>query len=286
LAQASHVAPKLSTERAKAAHSTLDAARSGLLLARGLAMSYGFGPMIPFIERILKPFRRPRLRLAERLVCEQVALGTEYGGYAFCPTLVNAKSVVYSFGVGCDVSFDQELIALRGVTVHAFDPTPRSIEWVKAQALPKAFVFHPWGIAGFDGTATFHPPENPTHVSHTLLAKGEPASGAFEVPVFRLKTIMDKLGHDRIDILKMDVEGAEYGVLEDVLGSDIPIAQILIEFHHHRPEVSLATTQKAIDQLERAGFRAFHESRSGYEFSFLRADLATSAKAPSAASAG
>lgn len=241
--------------------------------------------MLPFLDRLLRPLRRPRVHLKPPVKCEQLKLGTEYGGYAVCPTGIDPKSVVYSFGVGCDVSFDQELIAARGVTVHAFDPTPRSIDWVKTQTLPDTFLFHPWGIADFDGTARFHAPKDPTHVSHTLLEGGNVGTGTVEVPVFRLRTIMDKLGHAHIDILKMDIEGAEYGVLDDVLGSGIAITQILIEFHHGRSGVPLAKSQAAVDALENAGFRVFHASPSGYEFSFLRPELlAPVGAAPSAAS--
>jgi FkbM family methyltransferase len=244
-------------------------------------MGYAFPePMLPFIERLLKPLRKSRVRLGSRIECERLALGTEYGGYAVCPTGLGAASVVYSFGVGCDVSFDRELIALRGVTVHAFDPTPKSMAWVETQTLPDSFVFHPWGIADFDGTASFHAPKDPTHVSHTLLEGGNVGTGTVEVPVFRLRTIMNELGHAHVDILKMDIEGAEYGVLADVLGSGIPISQILIEFHHHRSGVPLERTQAAVQAIEQAGFRAFHESPSGYEFSFLRTDLAPSHPAP------
>jgi FkbM family methyltransferase len=233
-------------------------------------LSYESACNMSFLERLLRPLRRQRVQLKPPIVCEQLMLGTEYGGYAVCPTGLGPEAVVYSFGVGCDVSFDQGLIAARGVAVHAFDPTPRSIDWLKTQTLPESFVFHPWGIADFDGTARFHAPKDPTHVSHTLLDGGDVGTGTVEVPVFRLRTIMDKLGHDRIDILKMDIEGAEYGVLGDVLGSGTPIAQILIEFHHGRSGVPLSKTQAAVDALELAGFRVFHASPSGYEFSFLR----------------
>ncbi len=225
------------------------------------------------LQRLLKPFHKPRVRLTQRSDCEKLALGTEYGGYAVCPTGLSSESVVYSFGVGCDVSFDLALIKERAVTVHAFDPTPRSIDWVKTQELPASFVFHPWGIADFDGTARFHAPKDPTHVSHTLLGGGDAGTGAVDAPVFRLRTIMDKLGHDHIDVLKMDIEGAEYGVLGDVLGSGIQIAQILIEFHHHRSGVALEESQRAVEALERSQYRAFYESKNGYEFSFIRPDL-------------
>lgn len=237
--------------------------------------------MSPFFERLLRPLRKPRVKLSGRVDCDKLELGTEYGGYAICPTGVGADSIVYSFGVGFDISFDQELIARRGVTIHAFDPTPRSIEWVETQELPERFVFHPWGIADKDGTARFHAPKDPTHVSHTLLESGDVGTGTIEVPVFRLRTIMGKLGHDRIDVLKMDIEGAEYGVLDDVLSSDLAIPQILIEFHHNRSGVPLARTQAAVEALERAGYRAFNTSPKGYEFSFLRPDLVPGSRARS-----
>jgi len=49
------------------------------------------------------------------------------------------------------------LIREIGVTIHAFDPTPKSIKWVKAQNFPKSFIMHEYGIADFDGIVTFNP---------------------------------------------------------------------------------------------------------------------------------
>jgi len=225
------------------------------------------------LDRILDPFGTRRVRLQPMLECEQVSLGTEYGGYAVSPAKLNASSIVYSFGVGEDVSFDLALIERYGATVHAFDPTPKSIAWVGAQTLPEKFVFHPWGIANHDGTARFHAPKDPSHVSHTLVEAGDNGTGTIEVPVYRLQTILSKLGHTRLDVLKMDIEGAEYGVLDDVLKSGASIPQILIEFHHRRSGITLGQTQAAVTALEAANYRAFHRNKSGYEFSFARADL-------------
>src|SRR5690554_1691728 len=41
---------------------------------------------------------------------------------------------------------------------------------------------------------------------------------------------MTQLGHKHIDVLKMDIEGAEYDVIENILSAQLPITQILIEF--------------------------------------------------------
>jgi hypothetical protein len=88
-------------------------------------------------------------------------LGTEYGGWTFNPELLGPDSVVYCAGIGEDISFDLGLIARFGVTVHAFDPTPKSIEWLRSQALPAKLVVHDYGIAPRDGRLTFYTHENP-----------------------------------------------------------------------------------------------------------------------------
>ena len=95
---------------------------------------------------------------------ESVFLGTEYGGYAVIPELLRPGALVYSAGIGEDISFDLALIERYGCRVHGFDPTPRSLAWLEKQSLPAAYSFHPFGLAAFDGTASFAPPQNPEHV--------------------------------------------------------------------------------------------------------------------------
>jgi hypothetical protein len=81
---------------------------------------------------------------------------------------------------------------------------------------------------------------------------------------------MKKLSHSRIDVLKMDIEGAEYEVLTDFLASRVPVQQLLVEFHHRWRDVGLDRTRSAIQDLNGAGFRIFHVSASGEEYSFLK----------------
>lgn len=197
-----------------------------------------------------------------------VRMGNDYGGYCVCPEGLDGDSIVYSFGIGEDISFDLAMIERFSVTIHAFDPTPRSIEWVRAQEVEK-LVLKEYGLADYDGSADFTPPDNPSHISHTLLPRAKATRPAVPVEVRRLSTITRELGHKRIDVLKMDIEGAEYGVIDDLLAGQIPIRQILMEFHHHLPGVPLLRTERAIAKLNRAGYRIFDTSSSGHEFSFI-----------------
>lgn len=205
---------------------------------------------------------------SKQLRADALTLGNEHAEWTILRSPLPPDSVIYSLGVGEDISFDLELIGRFGVTVHAFDPTPGSIEWIKAQALPAEFVFHPFGVGTVDGTCRFSPPRDVRHVSHSLIHRDTPWP-AIDVPIYRLTTIARTLGHRRIDLLKMDIEGSEYGVIDDLLTSEIWVGQLLVEFHHRWPEVGLDRTRRAIRRLNDAGYWIFHISASGDEYSFL-----------------
>jgi len=224
---------------------------------------------VQHIKRALHVIRGQDFWQSPQILSEKLLLGNDGANWCVCPNGLSASSIVYSFGVGEDISFDLELISRFGPCVHAFDPTPRSIEWVAGQRVPEKFIFHAYGVADFDGVAKFLPPVNPAHVSHTLLARNTPRP-AIEVPVHRLMTIMKLLSHSRIDLLKMDIEGAEYAVLNDLLTSGIPMNQLLVEFHHRWRELGPQKTKQAIRGLNSAGYRIFDVSPSGEEYSFLR----------------
>ncbi len=66
-----------------------------------------------------------------------IYLGTDYGGWAIDERLIKNNSIIYSFGVGTDISFDMELITRYGCSIFAFDPTPRCIKWIESQELQK-----------------------------------------------------------------------------------------------------------------------------------------------------
>jgi hypothetical protein len=81
---------------------------------------------------------------------------------------------------------------------------------------------------------------------------------------------MLELGHDQIDLLKLDIEGAEYEVIDDLVASQIPIGQLLVEFHYRFEGIGPDRTRRAVRALNEAGFRSFHVSAIGEEYSFIR----------------
>ena len=72
-------------------------------------------------------------------------------------TELGTFDLVYSFGVGRDVSFDLSMIASHDARVCAFDPTPEARAFVSGSELPPSFEFFPWGLAAHDGEIEFEP---------------------------------------------------------------------------------------------------------------------------------
>jgi FkbM family methyltransferase len=194
-------------------------------------------------------------------------LGNRHGSWFVATGSLSPAPVVYSFGVGRDLSFEYALIERFGATVHAFDPTPLALEWVRSQRLPDRLILHELGLADYDGTARFLPSrrvggENFSMIRETGL--GDP----IEAPVRRFATIAALVGTEP-ELVKLDIEGTEYAVLPDLLGSGFRPRQLLIEFHHWWREVSPGKTRAAIRLLNRHGYRVADVSAKGKEYTFV-----------------
>ncbi len=215
---------------------------------------------------------RQRRHLARRFgPVKRVAIETHgegYGSWSMLRASLARDAVVYSFGIGEDIAFERSVIGAYGVTVHAFDPTPRSCAYVEA-ARCEGLVFTPVGLSDADGEGTFFLPTLEEHVSGTTF-KAEHTAQEIRVQLRRLRTIMDGLGHERIDLLKMDIEGSEYRALDDLLAAGIRPLQLLVEFHHRFPEIGLDRTLAAIAAVRGAGYDLVSIADSGEEFAFAR----------------
>ena len=206
--------------------------------------------------------------------CETYVGRDIYGNYqaewCMAENSLNTNSIVYSVGVGTDISFDLTIIEKYKCRVYAFDPTPRSIDWLNKQVLPEAFHFFSYGIFDEDGNIVFYPPHDPKHVSYSSKIMLHENQNGVPLPVKRLQTIMNLNGHQEISLLKMDIEGAEYNVIKDILDSNIQIDQILVEFHHRFDNDAIEKTRNAILNLKNAGYKIFYISPTGEEYSFIK----------------
>lgn len=208
--------------------------------------------------------------------------GRDYGGWTICPDGIDARSIVYDVGVGEDLSFATSLVKTYGLRVWAFDPTPKSVRWFARQPRVPEIEFCPWGIAAVDGEATLHFSDATGDVSGSIVSNWTHGTTAL-VPVRRVASVMAVLGHSKVDILKLDIEGAEYRVLQDILDCRLRIDQILVEFHPGVVAARFDQARAAIRALNDHQYQLF-AAHHGTDFSFVRSDaLGAGPGLPSAA---
>ena len=197
-----------------------------------------------------------------------VKLGSDYGGWTVPTGWITAESVCYCAGVGEDITFDLGLIAAFGCHVHAVDPTPRAVAHVQKHARTEAkFHFEQVGLWNEDTTQRFYAPANPKHVSHSVMNL-QKTDTYFEAECVRLSTLMARNGHQHIDLLKLDIEGAEYKVLESLLSDGIRPKILCIEFdeaYHPLDSQFIHRIRAHVSQWVGAGYTlAALESRCNY----------------------
>jgi FkbM family methyltransferase len=206
--------------------------------------------------------------------------GNSYGGFYAVPDLLHAGSIVYSLGIGKDISFDRDVIKKHGCKVFAFDPTPKSVQWIDEQKLPASFHFNSYGISKQTGIEKFYLPENPRGVSGSLVIHDDVDElKLIEVPMKSLPDITNELGHQHLDVLKMDIEGAEYDVIDSILATPVSIDQILIELHDRFFTEKENTSKILVEKMKSFGYEIFAASISYEEVSFIHSTALKTLKA-------
>jgi len=126
---------------------------------------------------------------------------------------VTRPCVVYSFGVQFESSYEDETIARTHCEVWAYDFSVTDFGKQLNEEHKLRAHFTQAGIAGTTNTS-------------------------YNPPFYNIQDLMKKNGHDYIDILKMDIEYAEFEALTSLdkafpqlKGLDLPIGQLMVELH-------------------------------------------------------
>jgi FkbM family methyltransferase len=197
--------------------------------------------------------------------------GTDYGGWPIVPDSLNNESVVVDIGLGEDISFSESLMRKYGCSVYGFDPTPKSIEYVRKRLVP-TFHLYEVGVAAKGGEAIFYLPNNSEHVSGSLFKSTHLGNREMKVPLIPIDSVPELIGTQKLDLIKIDIEGAEFDLLESpaFAAAAERTDQICIEFHHRWPEFGKGRTDRAVQRLEGLGFAVAWVSASNEEVLFVR----------------
>lgn len=137
-----------------------------------------------------------------------------------------------------------------GAEIHVFEPSPGALARLERNTVGHADVhIHRYGLGASSRTAS-------------IAAKG-PGSSLYdtgtewtraEVEIRDVVDVVRELGHDRIHVLKLNIEGGEYEVLERMIDTGLTarVDSLLIQFHEWLPRAY--TRRRAI----RSGLRTTH----------------------------
>ena len=234
------------------------------------------------IRRLVAEAYRAGFRWSCRKHLRFERFGTPYGGWQVPVDVVSPETVVVSAGAGEDISFDLELIRRYRMTVHIVDPTPRArahvlgvIHAVEGRTPADADRAHDpsemydltdvgserikyldCGLWNKDQVVRFYAPANPLNVSHSAVNL-QKTSEYFEAECLRFNSICARQGISAVEILKLDVEGAEHDVIQDVIAGSLSPRIICVEFDeapHWKELTAFKRVRSSIEDLDEAGY--------------------------------
>ena len=191
-----------------------------------------FGKLLKLGEIITKKNRKNIMRY-----------GSKYGGWYMPKTIqLDEHDICISAGAGEDISFECELAERFPCNIYIMDPTPRAIahfnnlqEAVKkgesfkinnhqdefykiSEKNLKRIKYFDYGLSNKNSSEKFYYPVNNEWVSCSIIAD-EQSEKFFVAECVTYKGLIEKLllNYNDVKVVKMDIEGSEYEVIENMV---------------------------------------------------------------------
>lgn len=210
------------------------------------------------ISRVLKPLFLKKKTTPHKVVL----LGMGDGSWPVVQELLPQKAVCYCVGVGVDATFDIAL-AEFGHEVHSFDPTPNAIDYAKRiNFAEKNISFHPIGVWHETTKIKFYAPSNKKYANYSF-SDIHGTREFIEADCLTLEKIMEKMNHNHIDLLKMDVEGSWETTLNAMISRKIFPDQLCVEMDS---PTSLSKICSMVKKLNLNGYDLLYYSNEDFLF--------------------
>ena len=221
---------------------------------------------------------------------------TGYGAWTLCASVLHADATAFSVGIGPDASFDVDFVRrYEGAHVLCLDPTIDDAHFERAAARRNAtaselsrLTFKPWGLGRNDDVLPFYHSRDPRVGSLTTNPhlKGYQTSPTLRAPILRLQSLYKMGNVSAVDVLKVDIEGAEW-LIFDAKNNELrsvlrhsPPGQIALEFHDRflpgaesakggARDFSTRARHGIVQLLANCGFVQRHMSKSAEEVLFV-----------------
>jgi|GEM_PF-653478 len=210
-------------------------------------------------------------------------LGSEYGGFVVALDLIIPGSTIISAGVGEDISFDLELIRQKNCKVVGIDPCEKARKYVERNRYNN-YEFIPKALYSRNhNSVTMYRSSRPDYVSESVSCshRSVASSDSYQAGAISVEELLKE--YPDISLLKMDIEGAEYEVLNAIEMLNIP--QICLEFHHFCTSYTPQDTCKCIEHIKAIGYEVVHckdEAGAPREVTFVHKRCLSPSEKPAA----
>jgi FkbM family methyltransferase len=209
-----------------------------------------------------------RIATGEAWLAREVFERHEYGGLPAHalrrpPLVVDVGANVGAFALYAKLAYHPDAV------IHCFEPYPPNVALLRRNVAPfPAVTVHPVGLGVADAEVDLllHATNSGANSTRSDLVPAP--AGRTRVPIRDAGAIWDELGFEDVDVLKIDAEGAEVGILEAVGARLGRVRVVLAEYH-------AAEDRRRIDALLPGHVLfglSFHDLRRGV-VKYLRADL-------------
>jgi len=145
--------------------------------------------------------------------------------------------------------------------VYAFEPDIETFEYLKENVsnngLKNIFLYE-FGLSNFEGESSFYTEEHGDGMATLLKPMKESETKNMmekKVKIKRLSNFIKKNGIKHIDILKIDTEGAEGKIIEDIDEFLSNIDIVLLEYHYNKKIADENSLKKIIEVFEKRNFQ-------------------------------
>lgn len=173
-------------------------------------------------------------------------------GHSFWNRTMGPDAVILDLGANVG-EFSSAMVARYGCTCHAVEMS--ALLHAQIPSGPRLRAHH-FAIAGRSGRMAFGAPTDDPLSASLLIAAGTHES--FEVEALSLEDLARQLGVARLDLVKMDIEGAEVQAI-DACSDDFlrGVSQLSVEFHDFNGLVDVVDIKRILGRLRTLGFEIY-----------------------------
>ncbi len=187
--------------------------------------------------------------------------------HTYLPNLLHAGSIVFDFGANHE-KFSHGMISRHGCRVFAAEP----VSELRAGIEPSpALTLLPFAVGGVKQRAKVS--IFGSRCASLLPRNGdEPLDGEQDTEVLDLRSIFELSGVDKVDLMKVDIEGSEIGMFDSASDEDLRrCTQIAVEFHDFIYPEQGAQVEVIKKRLHSLGFWVINFSLDNTDVLFLNA---------------